>query len=145
MGLFQNIEYIEFRTCREGCLGGALTAIDKYLAKSAAQKMVKMFGLGRRLPHENILRLYEKGKFQTDQSPSKLINLFGAQKEALSIESLQKIESILEIIHGTDCAACGAPDCQTFAEDIVRGNASLKDCLWLSARSKNKSKRKRRS
>jgi hypothetical protein len=145
MGLFQNIEYIEFRTCREGCLGGALTAIDKYLAKSAAQKMVKMFGLGRRLPHENILRLYEKGKFQTERSPSKLINLFGAQKEALSIESLRKIEATLEIIRGTDCAACGAPDCQTFAEDVVRGNASLKDCLWLSARSKNKSKGKGRS
>ena len=38
MGLFKDIEYIEFRTCREGCLGGVLTAIDKYLAKSAVQK-----------------------------------------------------------------------------------------------------------
>jgi len=63
MGLFQDIEYIEFRTCREGCLGGVLTVIDKYLAKSAVQKMVKTFGLGRRLPRENILRLYEKGNF----------------------------------------------------------------------------------
>jgi iron only hydrogenase large subunit-like protein len=43
MGLFKDIEYIEFRTCREGCLGGVLTAIDKYLAKSAVQKMIKLF------------------------------------------------------------------------------------------------------
>jgi hypothetical protein len=54
MGLFKDIECIEFRTCREGCLGGVLTAIDTYLAKSAVQKMVKLFGLGRRLTHENI-------------------------------------------------------------------------------------------
>jgi iron only hydrogenase large subunit-like protein len=136
MGLFQDIEYIEFRTCPEGCLGGVLNAIDKYLAKSAVQKMVKSYGLGRRLPRETILRMYERGKLRTNKNPSRLIDLFGAQKKALSLESMQKIEKTLEIIHGTDCAACGAPDCQTFAEDVVRGNASLKDCLWLSARRK---------
>jgi len=143
MGLFKDIEYIEFRTCREGCLGGVLTAIDKYLAKSAVQKMVKMFGLGRRLPRENILRMYEKGHFQTEKSPTKLIELYGARREALSIASLQEIEKILELLKGTDCAACGAPDCRTFAEDVVRGSASLKDCIWLSARSNIKYKRKR--
>jgi Na+-translocating ferredoxin:NAD+ oxidoreductase RNF subunit RnfB len=136
MGLFQDIEYIEFRTCPQGCLGGVLTAIDKYLAKSAVQKMVKMFGLGRRLPRENILRLYEKGEFQTEKNPSKLANLYGAQKEALSIDAIQKIEKIMELIQGTDCAACGAPDCRTFAEDVVRGDAALKDCLWLRAQAK---------
>jgi len=143
LGLFKDIEYIEFRTCREGCLGGVLTAIDKYLAKSAVQKMVNLFGLGRRLSRENVLRMYEKGHFQTEKSPAKLIELYGKKKEALSIASLQEIEKILELLKGTDCAACGAPDCRTFAEDVVRGSASLKDCIWLSARSNIKYKRKK--
>ncbi|MEJ2165128.1 MAG: [Fe-Fe] hydrogenase large subunit C-terminal domain-containing protein, partial [Desulfobacterales bacterium] len=143
MGLFKDIEYIEFRTCREGCLGGVLTAIDKYLAKSAVQKMVNLFGLGRRLPQDNVLRMYEKGYFQTERSPAKLIELYGAKRKALSIASLQEIEQILELLKGTDCAACGAPDCRTFAEDVVRGSASLKDCIWLSARIKTKYKRKK--
>jgi Na+-translocating ferredoxin:NAD+ oxidoreductase RNF subunit RnfB len=138
MGLFQDIEYIEFRTCREGCMGGVLNVVDKYMAKSTVQKMVKMFGLGRRLPREKILRLYEKGDFQTENRPSKLLKLFGSQKKRLSIESMQKIEDILEVIQGTDCAACGAPDCRTFAEDIVRGNARMKDCLWVRAQGKQK-------
>jgi hypothetical protein len=101
MGLFQDIEYIEFRTCREGCLGGVLNVVDKYMAKSSVQKM---------------------------------------HKERLSIEAMQKIEEILEIIQGTDCAACGAPDCRTFAEDIVRGNARMSNCIWVRAREKTKSK-----
>jgi Na+-translocating ferredoxin:NAD+ oxidoreductase RNF subunit RnfB len=133
MGLFQDIEYIEFRTCREGCLGGVLVAIDKYLAKSTVQKMIKRFGLGRRLQRENILRLYEKGQFQTEKIPAKLTRLFGASKKALSLEALQKIESIAKRIKGTDCSACGAPDCRTFAEDVVRGDAALKDCLLIGA------------
>jgi ferredoxin len=143
MGLFKDIEYIEFRTCREGCLGGVLTAIDKYLAKSAVQKMVKTFGLGRRLTRENILRMYEKGQFQTEKSPDRLIELYGTKKEALTLESIQKIEELMELLRGTDCAACGAPDCRTFAEDIVRGTASLQDCLWISAHSTLKSKKKK--
>ncbi len=141
MGLFQDIEYMEFRTCREGCLGGVLTAVDKYLAKSAAQKTVKRFGLGRRLTRENILRMYEKGHFQTEKSPAKLINLYGNKKEALSIESMQEIEQIMELLRDTDCAACGAPDCRTFAEDIVRGSGKLEECLWISAHSSSKNKR----
>jgi ferredoxin len=138
MGLFQDIEYIELRTCREGCLGGVLTVNDKYLAKNAVQKMVKMFGLGRRLPRENILRLYRKGKFQPHKDPQHLIHMFGNQKESLSIESLQKIEDILEVLEGRDCGACGAPDCRTFAEDVVRGDADIRECLWLQTQGRKK-------
>jgi Na+-translocating ferredoxin:NAD+ oxidoreductase RNF subunit RnfB len=134
LGLFQDIEYIEFRTCREGCLGGVLNAIDKYLAKGAVQKMIKRFGLGRRLHRDNILRMYEKGEFQSEKKLGKLTSLFGAQKGALSIDSMHKIEKVVEVIKGTDCTACGAPDCRTFAEDVVRGNAALKECLFVAAR-----------
>jgi Na+-translocating ferredoxin:NAD+ oxidoreductase RNF subunit RnfB len=141
LGLFQDIEYIEFRTCREGCLGGVLVAIDKYLAKSTVQKMIKQFGLGRRLQRDNILRLYEKGQFQTERNPSKLTRLFGASKKALSLDAMQKIESVLARVYGTDCTACGAPDCRTFAEDVVRGEAALKDCHFIGGRTG----RKRRS
>ena len=138
MGLFHDIEYIEFRTCREGCLGGALTAIDKYLSKSAVQKMIKRYGLGRRLHRENILRLYERGEFQPEKDPSKLTRLFGGHKEALSIDKVKEIEKIMEQIKETDCTACGAPDCRTFAEDVIRGEAALKDCLFLGVQTKKK-------
>jgi Na+-translocating ferredoxin:NAD+ oxidoreductase RNF subunit RnfB len=73
--------------------------------------------------------MYEKGEFQTDKDPSKLTTLFGARKKALSIETMQKIEKVLQLIKGTDCTACGAPDCRTFAEDVVRGEAKLNDCV----------------
>jgi hypothetical protein len=56
---------------------------------------------------------------------------------------LQEVEKIMELLRDTNCAACGAPDCRTFAEDIVSGKASLQDCLWISAHSNTKSKRKK--
>ena len=131
MGLFSNLEYIEFRTCREGCLGGPLNAIDKYLAKSAVHKMIKMLGLGRRLPLGKILRQYEAGHFLTDKDPEKLIRIFGSRTKPMSIETVQKVDEILEQIKGHDCSVCGAPTCRTFAEDVVKGEASLDECLLL--------------
>jgi hypothetical protein len=131
MGLFSNIEYIEFRTCREGCLGGAITAIDKYLAKSAVNKMIKMLGIGKRLTRQKVLRLYEKGRFFENREPGKLIQLFGAGEGYMSIEAIQQVDSILEHLQGRDCSACGAPNCRTFAEDVVKGQASIEECFLL--------------
>ena len=134
MGLLKDVEYIEFRTCREGCIGGVLAAVDKYVAKRTVQKMVSVFGLGNRLPRESIRHLYDKGRFQPDKSPMVLTHLFGTRISALSLGELERIERTLDVIEGRDCGACGAPDCRTLAEDIVRGEASLNDCIWLHAR-----------
>ena len=131
LGLFSNLEYIELRTCREGCIGGPLTAIDKYLAKSSVIKMIKMLGRGRRLSLGKILRQYEAGKFLSDKDPEKLIQLFGSRTKPMSIETVKKVDDILERIRGHDCSVCGAPTCRTFAEDVVKGEASLDDCLLL--------------
>ena len=30
-----------------------------------------------------------------------------------------------------DCAACGAPSCAAHAEDVVRGQAALDDCVFV--------------
>jgi len=133
-----DVEYIEFRTCHEGCLGGVLTAVDKYVAKRNVQAMVREYGLGSRLPRETILRLYEKGRFRPDQSPARLTRIFGTRKPPLSLTELNRIEKLLEIIEGRDCGACGAPDCRAFAEDVVRGEAALEDCIWLHAGSRRR-------
>jgi uncharacterized Fe-S cluster-containing protein len=41
------------------------------------------------------------------------------------------MEKLLDIIQGKDCSVCGAPDCRTFAEDVIRGKASIDDCIML--------------
>jgi len=136
LGLFRDVEYMEFRVCPEGCLGGALTAIDKYLAKNAVQKMVKRLGLGKRLSPSHLRRLYEKGWFQPPTSPSKILQLYTEKKKPLTLDQLKEIERLVQVIDGRDCAMCGAPDCRTFAEDVVRGKASLKECILVRDRGK---------
>ncbi|MCK7505896.1 MAG: hypothetical protein MZV70_18690 [Desulfobacterales bacterium] len=46
----------------------------------------------------------------------------------------ERIETILDVIEGRDCGACGSPDCRTLAEDVVGGTPPWTDCIWLQAR-----------
>ncbi|MBC2713737.1 MAG: hypothetical protein HF978_00310 [Desulfobacteraceae bacterium] len=131
MGLFSDMEYIEFRACTEGCLGGPLTAVDRYMAKSTVQKFIKMFGIGRRLPRRKIRQLYDKGWFFSKLKPSALTGIYLSKKKSLTIKDMKKIEKLMSLIQGNDCGACGAPDCRTFVEDVVRGEADLKDCFKM--------------
>jgi len=134
LGLFKDIEYIEFRTCPEGCVGGALNAVDKYIAKNTILKMLRKFGLERLIPRDKVLLLYENGWGLSDTTQDELQRIFGVFREHISIEHLKEIEKILEQIQGKDCAACGAPDCRTFAEDVVMGKAVLNNCIMLRKR-----------
>jgi len=134
LGLFKDIEYIEFRTCPEGCVGGALNAVDKYIAKNTVLKMLRKFGLERLIPRDKVILLYENGWGLSDTTQDELQRIFGVYKEHISIEQLKEIEKILEQIQGKDCAACGAPDCRTFAEDVVMGKAVLNNCIMLRKR-----------
>ncbi len=132
MGLFRDMEYIEFRACREGCLGGPLTAVDKYEARSTVQKLIKMFGLGCRLQQKKLRRLYDSGWFFSKAKPTDMKEKYAVNEPPLTIEQMQQIEQILAQTAGNDCGACGAPDCRTFAEDVVRGYADLIDCYRIA-------------
>ena len=39
-------------------------------------------------------------------------------------------EDIYESLPKIDCGACGAPTCLTFAEDVVKGEAGITDCVF---------------
>ena len=48
-----------------------------------------------------------------------------------SIANLNSVERICNLFPGLDCGSCGAPSCRALAEDIVRGEASDKDCIHI--------------
>ena len=44
-------------------------------------------------------------------------------------EEKERIRKLKEELPGIDCGCCGAPTCRAFAEDVVRGNATMDQCL----------------
>ena len=47
-----------------------------------------------------------------------------------SFSRLNQVERLVKKFPGLDCGSCGAPTCKALAEDIVRGNASERDCVY---------------
>ncbi|MCD6304908.1 MAG: 4Fe-4S binding protein [Deltaproteobacteria bacterium] len=136
LGLLSNIDYVEFRACSEGCLGGSFTVMDKYQAKRYLQKLIRMFGVERRVKYGYVKRLYEKGWFFTNKSVGstpRLMDLSSADI-AKGIERVKRIEEILKLLPQKECGACGCPDCETFAEDVADGRTTLDQCVFWKDR-----------
>ncbi len=49
----------------------------------------------------------------------------------VAMEKLEKMDEVLNTLPGLDCGACGAPNCQCLAEDIVQGKAFETDCIFI--------------
>ena len=47
----------------------------------------------------------------------------------LAMQKMSEIESITESLPALDCGSCGAPTCRAFAEDIVRGECTVDECI----------------
>jgi iron only hydrogenase large subunit-like protein len=133
MGLFNDVEYVEFRACPEGCIGGPMTGTDRYLAKHTLQRLSAMFGVKKRVKYGEIQRAYKTGWFFSETAKV----LQKDEKRRLSIsESIKRqgqLEKILKLLPGKECGACGSPDCRTFAEDVTDGKISLEKCVFAHA------------
>ncbi len=135
MGLLSHIDYIEFRTCDVGCLGGPYTVADKYQARHNLRKLIRMFGEEKRVKADYVKKLYEKGWFHgagpvlPRNSPLKRSSISDI---SAAIEKQNKMQQVLKGLPRKECGVCGSPDCSTFAEDVVEGKASLKDCVLLT-------------
>ena len=47
-----------------------------------------------------------------------------------AMRKMQQMEEIYSRLPQLDCGSCGSPSCRDFAEDIVRGKAQEKDCIF---------------
>jgi iron only hydrogenase large subunit-like protein len=131
MGLLNDIDYLEFRTCPEGCLGGPFTVIDKYLAKHHLQKLIQIFGAQTRVKYDYLIKLYNEGWFFADREPFPLPGRPSRLSINEGIERLNRVDKVLQELPRKECGICGSPDCRTFAEDVVDGKARMESCSLL--------------
>ncbi len=130
-GKIKNIEYLECLICPDGCIGGPLTVENRFLAKSHILKLIRRYGGKNRIDVDYVKQLYEKEffSFERDIKPKPFPPLDPDKNEA--IKKLKKKEKILKSLPGINCGVCGAPDCESFAEDLVRNEPGPRTCVYL--------------
>ena len=130
------LEYVELNACTGGCVGGVLTIQNPFIAKARLQ------GLRRYLPVSQNFISKEQEKnlpcdIQFSQFPvyKPISRLSDSMTE--SMRMMAEIQQIKAELPGIDCGSCGAPNCRAFAEDIVKKEATLENCL-IRLRNENK-------
>ena len=48
---------------------------------------------------------------------------------AEAMRMMQRIDEIYKMLPQIDCGSCGAPTCRAFAEDVVKGECQIDDCV----------------
>jgi len=128
-GRLQDVDYVECRACRDGCIGGCLMIENPYRARNKLLNILKPYGPGSRpekvrdaLPDETEFLIGERIS-PTPQRPL-------SDDVATAIQKVKQKEEVFATLPGIDCGSCGAPTCIAFAEDVVAGRAELTWCVF---------------
>jgi ferredoxin len=130
-GRLQQYTFIECHACPEGCVSGALTVENPYVARARALRLQQSLPQ-RDLVDPAVMRArHERGDFRTTVP-------FGARPPhplgrdiVGAITRMQERDRIAATLPGIDCGACGSPTCATFAEDVVIGEAQEAQCVFV--------------
>jgi hypothetical protein len=123
-----NIDFLELRACDESCAGGVLISGNRFLT---VERLNRRAAGTSTMPAEH----FKPGSF--DQSLYSLDKIQARSMLALdpdrsvAMEKMNKLEELLKVLPGIDCAACGSPTCRALAEDIVQGRALPSWCIFL--------------
>lgn len=136
------VDYISCFACEGGCIGGSFCVENVYVARANVIHLAAKYGrkvayedkYGHKRQHDlqEIRERYKKGAFTMEERilprPTKPLDP-DIGKAILKMKEKDRIHSELPQI---DCGACGAPTCLDFAEDVVRGEVELTDCIFKS-------------
>ncbi len=127
-GAIPNLEFVELNACTGGCVGGVLTMENPFIAKARLQTLRRYLPLSQNF-HEGREFIPEDSFFEDVPEYMPMNRL--ADNIGESMRMMAKMQSIRETLPGTDCGACGAPNCRALAEDIVRGERTIDACVIM--------------
>lgn len=130
---FTNLEFVELNACNDGCIGGVLTVENPYVAEVKLKRLRKYMPVARSHMDD------ETAEFVPWTTAVEFEPVFRLGENVMeSFFRLEKVERLCKRLPGLDCGSCGAPTCKALAEDIVRGEASERDCIYYLRESLHK-------
>jgi Na+-translocating ferredoxin:NAD+ oxidoreductase RNF subunit RnfB len=124
-GCLTDYEFIEAQSCPAGCVGGCLTVENPFVAETNLRHTALAYprGQGHRPKVAGEVLLLTR-----PITPRKIWQLDDDTTRAM--EKLLLLQETEKELPGLDCGSCGSPSCRTLAEDVVRGRASINDCIF---------------
>ncbi len=137
-GKLQAVDFIEAHICPDGCVSGPLTVEGQYAARHTLLEVVRRHGLRSGEPspvrEEKVRALLREHFFDVEEHlKARPLRPLGRDLREAAVRK-REVERLLAELPGKDCAACGAPGCAAHAEDVVRGEAGIDECVFVRIR-----------
>jgi Na+-translocating ferredoxin:NAD+ oxidoreductase RNF subunit RnfB len=129
LGRLKGVDFLEVRVCDLGCIGGIATAESRFLSSLRLQSVPSEWDVTpeRRAQLEEAYPRNEWA-FERPILPRPRIPLSDNLSEAMA--KLKEMKAIHAELPHIDCGSCGRPSCRAMAEDIVRGEGEVTDCIF---------------
>ncbi len=128
-GEFPFVEFIELNACPGGCVGGVMAVENPFIAKARLQALRRYLPVTQNFINDKDGQKHIPDYYFFNELPKYFpINRL-SDSMGESMRMLSQIQTIKDSLPGIDCGSCGAPTCRAFAEDVVRGQAVMEDCI----------------
>ena len=125
------LKFIELNACPGGCVGGVMAMENPFVAKARLQSLRRYLPVSQNFIDDET---YIPESYLFNELPEyQPINRLG-ESMAQSMRMMADIQKLKGNLPGIDCGACGAPSCRAFAEDVVKGKASIEGCLIMKGK-----------
>jgi len=121
------LDFVELNACNGGCVGGAMTVANPYIAQTRLQSLKRYLPVSPNRPASDWIPDEYFNEDTIEYNPYS--QLSSDRKTAMRMMS--EIESICSGLPGLDCGSCGAPTCMAFAEDIVKNETNVDECTVI--------------
>ncbi len=125
------VDFVEAQACMLGCIGGPFYVENPYVARANFLKQMEKYQNNIIIDPDDFDKKMADGYYLMENRvpprPTKYLDT-DLQK---SIRRMKEKERIYQKLMQVDCGLCGSPNCMAFAEDVVRSEARLTDCVFL--------------
>ena len=122
-----HLDFVELNACNGGCVGGAMTVANAYIAQTRLQSLKRYLPVSPNRPASDWIpdKYFHEKKVEYNPYGS----LSPDRKTAMQM--MRDIEDLTKKLPGLDCGSCGAPTCMAFAEDVVKNETGIDECTVI--------------
>jgi iron only hydrogenase large subunit-like protein len=136
-GRLRNIDFVEAMTCMLGCIGGPFCVENPYVARANSMKQSIEYEKRIDVDDAEVKEKFDQGYYNLEQPILPRSTTYFDTDLETSIKRMKEKERVYSKLPQVDCGCCGAPTCMAFAEDFVRGDAELTNCIYLIEKPEN--------
>ena len=127
----RNVDFLELRACDRSCAGGVLAVANRFLTAERVMKRSMKRDKAPLIYSDRLEALSYLKQHITIRplQPNPKLRYEGNIEEVL--KKMEQVRKLMCYLPGIDCGACGSPNCQALAEDIVRHEAQFSDCVFM--------------